>query len=142
MVNTILRRKRFAYSYFEAFTKGFVLCCCRKRFGCIKESTRKRYKHIDKAKKMLKRTLDISEILKTVQRNQILLSAMLAPEQRLLLLYQRKNVIELRKDRADSMTSSSDEVHANFTKSIQNMIESRKPFDRMWALGRITHILK
>ena len=72
MVDTILRRKRFTYSYFEAFTKGFVLKCCKYRYNCIKDSTMKRYLHLDKATKMLKRKLDISELLKTVQRNQTL----------------------------------------------------------------------
>ena len=66
MVNTILRRKRFTYSYLEAFSKGFVLLCCNSRFRCIKDSSLKRYLHLDKADKMLKRKLDITELLKTV----------------------------------------------------------------------------
>ena len=65
---------------------------------------------------------------------------MLAPEQRLLLLYQRKQVVELRDD-ADSQTSSSEEEQGNFTKNFQNKIESKNPWDRIKALGRVTQIL-
>ena len=57
---------------------------------------------------MLTRKLDVLEILKSTQLNKILLSAILSPEQRLLLLYQRKQVVEvLRSD--TSQTSSSEE---------------------------------
>ena len=57
---------------------------------------------------MLTRKLDVLEILKSTQLNKVLLSAILSPEQRLLLLYQRKQVVEvLRSD--TSQTSSSEE---------------------------------
>ena len=80
IVNTILRRKRFFISNFEVFTKGFMNLCCRHRKRLIKDSTWQRYRLIEKAEHMLNRKLDILELLKTVQRNQTLLSAMLAPE--------------------------------------------------------------
>ena len=67
---------------------------------------------------MLNRKLDVLELLKAVQRNQTLLSAMLAPEQRLLLLYQRKQVVELLHE-DDSQTSSSEEEQGNFTQNFQ-----------------------
>ena len=65
---------------------------------------------------MLNRKLDITELLKTVQRNQTLFSAILEPEQRLLLFYQRKQVVELRDDNV-LLTSSSEEEQINFTKN-------------------------
>ena len=80
MVNTIIRRKRFMITYFEAFTKMCVMCCCYRRKMCLSSATWKRYRLLDKADNMLNRKLDITELLKTVQRNQTLLSAMLAPE--------------------------------------------------------------
>ena len=140
MVNTILRRKRFRLGNMEMFTNICMKCCCRHRNKFIKDSTWQRSRLIDKAEHMLNRKLDILELLRTVQRNQTLLSAMLAPEQRLLLLYQRKQVVEL-KDDADSQTSSSEEEQGNFTKNFQNKIESKNPWDRIKALGRVTLIL-
>ena len=57
---------------------------------------------------MLSRKMDVLELLKSTQLNKILLSAILSPEQRLLLLYQRKQVVEV--FRSDtSQTSSSEE---------------------------------
>ena len=90
---------------------------------------------------MLSRKLDVVELLKTIQRNQTLLSAVLAPEQRLLLLYQRKQVVEMR-DQDDSNTSSSEEEQGNFTRNFQKKIESNDPWDKIKALGRIVDILK
>ena len=140
MVNTILRRKRFKISNFEVLCKGFMKCCCRHRNRLIKGSTWQRYRLIEKAERMLNRKLDVLELLKAVQRNSTLLSAMLAPEQRLLLLYQRKQVVELLHE-DDSQTSSSEEEQGNFTQNFQKKIESKNPWDRIKALGRVNQIL-
>ena len=78
--------------------------------------------------------------LKTRIRNHILLSTVLQPEQRLLLLYQRKQLVELR-DVNDSQTSSSEEEQNNFTKIIQKQIESTNHWDKIKALVRVTQIL-
>ena len=85
--------------------------------------------------------MDVLELLKTVQRNQILLSAMLTPEQRLLLLYQRKQLVEVR-DQNNSETSSSEEEQGNFTKNFQKKIASKNYWDRIKALVRVTSILR
>ena len=62
---------------------------------------------------------------------------MLAPEQRLLLLYQRKQVVELREDNV-MLTTSSEEEQVNFTKNFQDMIESEHYWLRLKALFRVT----
>ena len=65
---------------------------------------------------MLNRQLDVCEVLKAINLNKILRSALLYPEQRLLMLYQRKNVVEVR-DSAASHTSSSDQEERNLTRN-------------------------
>lgn len=80
MVNTILRRKRFRLAWQELFVKRAIGCCCRHRNRFLKDSTWQRHRLLSKAEHMVDRRLDLLELLKTVQRNQTLLSAMLAPE--------------------------------------------------------------
>ena len=141
MVNTILRRKRFKISNLQIFCNGFMKCCCRHRNRFIKDSTWLRYRFIEKAEHMLNRKLDVLELLKAVQRNQTLLSAMLAPEQRLLLLYQRKQVVELHQEEDDSQTSSSEEDQGKFIANFEKKIESEYPWERVKALGHVNQIL-
>ena len=50
----------------------------------------RRYKYVEKANHMLNQNLDITDLLKSTQLNKLLLSALIKPEQRLLMLYQRK----------------------------------------------------
>lgn len=141
MVNTILRRKRFHLGWSELFAKRIIKCCCRNKNLFVKDKTWQRYRLLDKAEHMLDRRLDILELLKTVQRNQILLSAMLAPEQRLLLLYQRRFVVELQGD-DNSSTSSSEAEQGRYTKKFQETMESSNYLGKIKALSRLTSILR
>jgi len=43
----------------------------------------------------------VTDLLKSTQLNKVLLSAILTPEQRLLMLYQRKQVVEERSSASD-----------------------------------------
>lgn len=87
MVNTILRRKRFEITNKEIFTNWLIRACCKRSFKCVNKRTYKRHRLIEKAEHAVVRKLDVLDILKSTQLNQILLSAVLTPEQRLLLLY-------------------------------------------------------
>ena len=96
IINEILRRKHFKVTIREIFM-NFIIehLCCRKKV-CVSNKTYDRYKIIDRTSQMLENKLDIIELLKSTFLSKILLSAILTPEQRLLLLYQRKKVVEHR----------------------------------------------
>jgi len=117
MVDTILRRKRFDVTLREMLQNWLLSCCCSRRFHCLlKDSTFNRHKLIAKAEHMLSHKLDVLQVLKSTQLSKILLSAVLSPEQRLLLLYQRKQVVEIRQEDT-SATSSSEDDQTNLTKN-------------------------
>ncbi len=68
-----------------------------------------------------------------------MMSALLTKEQKLLLLFQRKQVIE--ELPTDFIESSEGEVD-DLAKSFHAQLSSTKPFDRIFALGKISSILK
>ena len=69
--------------------------------------------------------------MRTVNMNQILMSSVLTKEEQLLLLYQRKMIVEPHSDDTDSDSNRS------FTRVFTNKMSSKNPWDRIFALGKI-----
>ena len=66
----------------------------------------------------------------------LLLSSILSKEEQLLLLYQRKMIVEPHTDNTDS------ESNRSFTRVFNRKLASKNPWDRIFALGKIFSIVK
>ena len=69
-------------------------CCRGTRNKLVSPHKLRRYRQLQKAETMLNRQFDVTNLLKGTQMNQLLVSALLTHEQRLLLMYQRKQIVE------------------------------------------------
>ena len=88
---------------------------------------------------MLQKYFDVSNLMRTVNLSTLMMSAILNKEQRLLLMFQRRMVIE---DRPTDHASSDDHSNEDIVQTFHGQLTSNKPFDRIFALGKITSILK
>ena len=103
LVNTIIRRKRLKITFKQIL---IGTCPCRRQSKVIdrKNKTAKNQKIFDKAQKMLNKQFDVTNLLRMVNLTQVLLSALLTREEQLLLLFQRRQIVETgdEDDEADS----------------------------------------
>ena len=83
---------------------------------------------------MLSKQFDVTKLIKMVNLTQILLSALLTREEQLLLLFQRRQIIE-----TDADESGSDQ---SFTGVFQSKIDSKNPWDRIFVVGKALKILR
>ena len=83
---------------------------------------------------MLNKQFDVTKLLKMVNLTQILLSALLTREEQFLLLFQRRQIVE-----TGAEDSGSDQ---SFTRVFQSKIDSKNPWDRIFALGKAFKIMK
>ena len=88
---------------------------------------------------MLPKYLDVSNLMKAVSLSTLMMSAIMSKEQRLLLMFQRKQIVE---DRASDDISSNDDSNEDFAETFQTQINSQKPMDRIFAIGKMTSILR
>ena len=94
-MNTILRRKQFTVSKMDyIYSKLDIFCPNNNRCFCCPKKTKERVNLVHKAERMLYRDLDVVTILRTNQLSNVLRMALLTPAQRLLLFYQKKQVVE------------------------------------------------
>jgi hypothetical protein len=78
--------------------------------------------------------LDVITLLKTLRRVKLLSQTLLTQQQKLILRFQRKNIIE--------SSSSSGDSDTNNRFDIMNMMESKNPMVRLTVFGKIKKIVK
>ena len=76
--------------------------------------------------------------MEAVSLTSLMMSAMLTKQQKLLLLFQRRNVVEDKPTDHSSTDLSSDDM----AKKFQMQLSSTEPFERISALGKVASILK
>ena len=134
LVNTIIRRKRLKITVKQIL---IGTCPCKRKSSLLdrKNKTVKNQKIFDKAQKMLNKQFDVTNLLRMVNLTQVLLSALLTREEQLLLLFQRRQIVE---------TGDEDEIDSDqsFTKNFQSKISSKNPWDRIFVIGKTFNILK
>ena len=85
--------------------------------------------------KMLQNYFDVGKLMRSVNLSQLMMAAILTKEQRLLLMFQRRQVVE-------DLSGSDDNSEQDMAKEFHGQITSKKPFDRIFALGKIAQVLK
>ena len=89
---------------------------------------------------MLQKYLDVGTLLRAVNMSNLLMSAILSKEQRLLLMFQRRQIVE--EAPSDQLNDEESSEQEDFATTFQAQLNSKKPFDRIFALGKVTYILK
>ena len=117
LVDTIVRRKRVRTEKWQ-LVRNFCLanfcCCCRKTFILRSNEQRKKQRILTRGFKMLQKYFDISNLMRTVNLTTLMMSAILNKEQRLLLMFQRRMVIE---DRPTDHASTSDQSNEDIVQT-------------------------
>ena len=131
IVSLMVRRTKcqFGSSYvFFEFKRllGACLCCCRQKRLAREEQL---YKN---ANAKLARQLDIINVLQTVWRSKLLLSSVLDSRQRMLLLFQSRNVVRDLEESEDATESETD-VEMQF----KGQLNDPNPMKRLWTLGKM-----
>ena len=85
---------------------------------------------------MLGRSLDVKNLIRNSILSKLMLGTMFTREESLLLLFQRKQVIESEKD----LSSSASDI--SFKENFHSKMCSKNPWDQIFSLSRIFTILK
>ena len=128
LFNLMMNRTSFSFGWFDRALHRVsnILCCCRKT--CISKSCSKRYQNakkthklFEKGKKKLTRDLDIVKLIQHNQKNFINQQVIFNHDERFLLQFQRRNVIDPDTDSAEDNIKENEKYS---WKSLQN--QSRK----------------
>jgi hypothetical protein len=97
----ILRRTRFSYSLKDVV--GFLSAClCFRGKNYLRDFDDKAHFIYYKGNEKLKRELDIVNLVKSIRQLRLVAHVLLKPRERVMLKFQRKNVIETTSSSSDS----------------------------------------
>lgn len=140
IVMNIINRKRFKYSIGDIF-KYILTCLCfrklklKKYVGSIEEWEKSMKKHyqFNEGEDKLFDELDVISILKSIRRVKLLTQSLLTQQQKTILRFQRKNIIE--------SSSSSGDSDSNNKLDLMNMMESKNPMLRFTVYAKLKKIM-
>lgn len=140
VLDNIVNRRRFMYTACDILEYLFRFLCIRsvklKRFRGPKhkweEHLRKHY-HYNEGVDKLHDELDVITLLKSMRRVKLLTQTLMTQTQKMVLKFQRKNLIE-------SCSSSGDSDTNNKFDSI-NLLESRNPMMKLVMLSKLKKMI-
>jgi hypothetical protein len=99
----MLRRSRLMYGYGEIL-HYLCHCMCLKRRGFFLSNRHLEKKHLlyEKGVKKLEKELDIVNLVRSIRQLKLMASVLIGPSERLLLKFQKKNMIETQSSSEDS----------------------------------------
>ena len=130
-----------SYSIGNIF-KYILTCLCfrklklKKYVGSIEEwekSMKKNYQFNEGEDKLFDE-LDVISILKSIRRVKLLTQSLLTQQQKTILRFQRKNIIE--------SSSSSGDSDSNNKLDLMNMMESKNPMVRLASFAKIKTVIQ
>lgn len=108
-------------------------CICLRKESTLKKNPRlKPHFYFDKAEEKLQEELDVVTLLKSNRKLNLLTQVLLKQQHRMLLRFQRKNLIE-------TSSSSSDSDHNNL--DTVKLMENKNPMVRLAIYGKIKRML-
>jgi len=82
----------------------------------------------------------VSKLMEAVSLTSLMMSAFLSKQQKLLLLFQRRNVVE--NVPTDEFNSEEEGSNEDMAKKFHEKLSSKAPLERISALGKVASILK
>jgi hypothetical protein len=136
----LINRKRFDYTIKDIMLFILKCLCFRKiklkKYTGTKEDWQKNVKkhfQFNEGEDKLFDELDVITLLKTMRRVKLLTQTLLTQQQKMVLRFQRKNIIE--------SSSSSGDSDTNNKFDIINMMESKNPTMRLSVYGKIKKVM-
>ncbi|CDW74033.1 UNKNOWN [Stylonychia lemnae] len=133
VILSIIHRTQFKYGIKKMIDYMFRCICLRRKQSLRFDKQNKVHYLFRKGKKKLKKELDIIKLLKSLRKFKLLQQAMLPQKSRVLLSYQRFNLIE-----TDSSSSDSDDDKKQTT----TLMESKNPLIRLFMYGKIKKMMQ
>ncbi|TNV74197.1 hypothetical protein FGO68_gene741 [Halteria grandinella] len=128
----IVKRARFIYGYRHIFQYLTKCLCLRDKAKMRKDYSVKSHYLYEKGNEKLKRELDVVNLMKTLRQLKNMAQALMPEKNRLLLKFQRKNVIE-----ATSSSSNSDQYDYDPMK----LLKSKHNLLKLRQIAKISKIL-
>lgn len=137
VLNNLINRMRFHYTWQDIAQYVLKCMCCRRKRSHkgSRSLWEKRLGTFDKGEHKLWQELDVLTLLRSIRQTKLLTQAMLDQRQRMLLLFQRKNLIE-------TSSSSCDTDDANNPIHLPSQMEARNPQVRLAILGKIKRMIE
>lgn len=102
VLDYILLRIRFTYGYKEMFHYLTHCMCLRSLRGHQRSALKRRHQLYRKGNELLERELDVVNLVRSIRQLRLMAQVLLGPNERMLLKFQRKNVIETTSSSSDS----------------------------------------
>jgi hypothetical protein len=136
MLDHMINRRRFHYTYKESFQYIFRCMCLRSikktDHDEVIENIKRPHDLYRKGDKKLERELDVVNLVRSIRKLRLMARVLLTPSERMLLKFQRKNVIE-------STSSSSDSDHYSF--DTVKLLNSKKGIVKLQQVVKIKNHL-
>ncbi|TNV85024.1 hypothetical protein FGO68_gene16794 [Halteria grandinella] len=136
ILDTILLRKRFGYGYPEIF-HFLIKCRCLVSRHRKKDQSSMDKSHLlyDKGNAKLGHELDIINLVRSIRQLRLLSQVLIGPTERMLLKFQRKNMIETTSSSSDSDHHDYDTVKLLNSKKglvkLQQIVKIKKSLDQL-----------
>ncbi|CDW73538.1 UNKNOWN [Stylonychia lemnae] len=127
-----IHRTRFVYGI-KRMIEYVVKCLCFKRKQWLRKNKQGKVHYLyNKAEKKLKSELDVIQLLKSLRKFKLLQQAILPQKSRMLLQFQRFNLIETESSSSDSDDEKMQTVH---------LMENKNPFIRLLMYGKVKNMI-
>ena len=128
-----LNRSRFKFTIFDILEYA-IRCVCIRDIGDYRRSkSYKKHFLFDKAEEKFMNELDVVRIVKTLRKFKMLSQAMLSQKHRLILRFQRQNLVETSSSSSDSDNNAYDPVR---------LMENDNPLVRLVTYGKVKKMMK
>ena len=128
----MLLRTRLTYDYYEIFHYILSCRCLMKKRSFSNSVTDRRHKQYLIGHEKLEKELDVINIIKNLRQLRLMTNFLLTKEQRILLKFQRRNVI-------DSTSSSSDSDHYSY--DTIKLLNSKSELEKLRQIVKIKKTL-
>ena len=128
-----LNRIRFRYTLKDRFDYCINCFCCRSARDEKRDSSSKKHYLFEKAELKLHNELDVVRLIKTLRKVKSLAHCLLPQRQRILMAFNRSNLVE-----TSSSSSDSDDVSYDPLR----LMESADPYSRLRINGRIKKLMR
>lgn len=133
LLNYILLRDRFRYGYKDLVHYLSNCLCIRTRDRKNTNENMKKHVLYDEGNKKLEYELDVVNLIRSIRQLRLMAQVLLGPSERMLLKFQRKNMIE------SSSSSEDSDDHKNDT---VKLLTSEKGLIKLQTVVKINRILK
>lgn len=132
MFFAFLNRARFSYTISNILEYTFRCFCLRSVDDNRREKSFKKHFLFNKAEDKFMNELDVVRIVKTLRKFKMLAQALLSQRHRMVLRFQRQNLVETSSSSSDSDDNNYDPVR---------LMENRNPMVRLITYGKVKKMM-